>query len=179
MAKKQSVFKLRSGNSPLFKNIGSSPMTKLTDPTDPTTDGNTYAGEYDAEKAKTKSKKPTLGEWFRSTKLGKDLAAVGKDLQSKSKKVKTFTEGVTSKVASDVSKVKSKVETGAQKLTSKVASDFSKLAKTDVPKKFASDVKTKISKVKSKYADYKANRSKGESQWAYNKRKKKEAASNE
>ena len=69
-----------------------------------------------------------FGEWFKTTELGKNLKAVGEDLQDKSKKVKTFTEGVTSKVASDVSE----------------------LAKTDVPKKFASDVRKLLSRKKKK-----------------------------
>ena len=102
------------------------------------------------DKKKTKSKDP-IGNWLR---------AAG------------------SQIKGDLGKLKSGIETGAQKLTSKAVSDFSDLAKTDVPKKFADAVKTKISKVKSKYADYKANRNKGESQFAYNKRKKKEATSN-
>ena len=63
-----------------------------------------------------KSKDP-IGDWLR--KAGKQLKG-------------------------DLGKLKSKVETKAQKLTSKVASDVSNLAKTDVPKKVMSDVKSVI-----------------------------------
>ena len=69
-----------------------------------------------------------FGEWFKTTKLGKELKAVGEDLQSKSKKVKTFTEGVTSEVASDISE----------------------LAKKDVPREFASNVRKLFSRKKKK-----------------------------
>ena len=86
--------------------------------------GGTTTGEPDfsGNEKKTKSKDP-IGDWLR--KAGKQLK-------------------------SDLGTLKSKVETGAQKLTSKVASDVSELAKTDVPKKFVSDVSNLVTKVKSK-----------------------------
>ena len=122
----------------------------------------------------TKTKK-TLGEWFRGTTLGQEISKAGKALQSDVSKVKTKVEKGVSKVSEDFTKATKKVQGVTQAIGDKIAGDIKTLKKTDVPKQFIKDVKSKVSKAKSSYADYKANKKAGESRWDYNIRKKREA----
>ena len=86
-----------------------------------------------------------LGLSKEPLKIEKDVRAVGKDLQSKASKVKTATEKVTNKITGDVNTAKSKIEKTTQKIGDKISSDIKTLRKTDIPKKFISDVRNLLS----------------------------------
>ena len=118
-----------------------------------TPEGEAAAADYAQQTgAPFKMKNPLLA---RSVKTGESIVGsfaspVRQEVKQKSKDpIGDWLRQAGKQLKSDLGTLKSKVETGAQKLTSKAVSDFSDLAKTDVPKKFADAVKTKISKVKS------------------------------
>jgi len=118
------------------------------------------------DETKTKKTKKTLGEWFRGTKLGKDIAEAGRALQSDASEVRTKVEEGVSKVSGDITSAKKQVQGITQGIGDKISGDISQAKQT---------VQKRISKAKSNYADYKANRKKGESRFDYNIRKKREA----
>ena len=172
---KPSTFKMKNSALNMSARTGSPMQANYGSPMNHGVTGADGKKSYRGHSHEGMSLSQRLGLTKEPTKIEKDISAVGDDLQSTAGKVKTATEKVTDKFAGDVSKVKSNVEKTTQKIGDRIAGDIKTLKETDLPRQFISDVKTKISKVKSKYADYKANRNKGESRWDYNRRKKREA----
>ena len=74
-------FKLRSGNSPLFKNIGSSPAKHGVV-------GEDGKKSYRGHSHKGMSLSQRLGLTKEPTKIEKDISAVASDIQGKAKKIR-------------------------------------------------------------------------------------------
>ena len=119
-----------------------------------TPEGEAAAADYAQQTgAPFKMKNPLLA---RSVKTGESIVGsfaspVRQEVKQKSKDpIGDWLRKAGKQLKSDLGTLKSKVETGVQKQTSKLASDISTLSKTDVPKKFVSDVSNLVTKVKSK-----------------------------
>ena len=136
-------FKLRSGNSPLFKNIGSSPAKHgVVDK-----DGKK---SYRGHSHKGMSLSQRLGLTKEPTKIEKDISDVASDIQGKAKNIKTGTEKITKKFTKDINKTKSKVEKRTQNIGDKIAADIKEVKNIDLPRQFITDVKKLFTRKKKK-----------------------------
>tara|TARA_B110000285_G_C14647650_1_gene390430 strand:- start:36 stop:407 length:372 start_codon:yes stop_codon:yes gene_type:complete len=81
------------------------------------------------------TKKPTLGEWFRSTKLGDDLNKAGKQIKGDVDKIKSKTNKVTNTIKDNISfdkkNVKEKIKSKKNSLETR-KSNFDTKVKKDV-----------------------------------------------
>ena len=136
-------FKLRSGNSPLFKNIGSSPAKHGVV-------GEDGKKSYRGHSHKGMSLSLRLGLTKEPTKIEKDISAVASDIQSKAKNIKTGTEKITKKFTKDINKTKSKVEKRTQNIGDKIAADIKEVKNIDLPRQFITDVKKLFTRKKKK-----------------------------
>tara|TARA_R110002167_G_scaffold126331_1_gene307026 strand:+ start:212 stop:703 length:492 start_codon:yes stop_codon:yes gene_type:complete len=92
-------------------------------------------GKLETESIKDKPKKKTLGQWFKSTKLGKDLKTAGETIQRDADKVKSRTSKVTNTIKDNISfdkkNVKEKIKSKKKSLETR-KSNFDTKVKKDV-----------------------------------------------
>mgnify|MGYP006093690365 CR=1 FL=1 len=122
---KPSGFKLRSTNKPQFKNMGATSPMPMYKASPAREDG----GTTNANVKVTKPKKKTLGEWFKSTKLGDDLNKAGKQIKGDVDKVKSKTEAVTDNIKSTHKKNVEKIKTKKKNLETRKSNFDTKVKK--------------------------------------------------
>ena len=109
-----------------FKMMGKSPMMKKL-----VGKQNNLPAESKANiKASPATKKPTLGEWFKSTKLGKNLKSAGKIIKEDSEKVSKVTEGVTSRLSKKTKENKELVKTKVDNTKKTIVKGFKNSTET-------------------------------------------------